>query len=45
MLVEFHPDKSKEDKVARNAMSVNINEAYNIIMNHRKAAKNKFSFS
>lgn len=45
MILEFHPDMSKEDKEIRNKMTVSINEAYEIIINHRKAAKNKFSFS
>jgi hypothetical protein len=45
MLKEFHPDKSKEDKEGRTKLCVSINEAYEIIMNHRKASKSKFSFS
>ncbi|MFN7014536.1 MAG: J domain-containing protein, partial [Bacteroidia bacterium] len=45
MLVEFHPDKSKDDKEKRTKLTVSINEAYEIIMSHRKAVKNKFSFS
>lgn len=45
MLVEFHPDKSKDDKEKRTKLTVNINEAYEIIMSHRKASKSKFSFS
>ncbi len=45
MLKEFHPDKSTTDKEERTRLCVHINEAYEIIVNHRKVAKNKFSFS
>lgn len=45
MLVEFHPDKSKDDKEKRTKLTVSINEAYEIIIRHRKASKSKFSFS
>jgi DnaJ domain len=45
MLVEFHPDKSKDDKEKRTKLTMSINETYEIIISHRKAAKNKFSFS
>lgn len=45
MLVEFHPDKSTENKDARTKLTISINEAFDIIMNYRKATKAKFSFS
>jgi|GEM_PF-1554384 len=45
MLKEFHPDKSKEEKESRTKITVSINEAYDIIVNHRKSQKRKFSFS
>lgn len=45
MLVEFHPDKSTENKDARTKLTISINEAYEVIMNYRKATKTKFSFS
>lgn len=45
MLVEFHPDKSTENKDVRTKLTISINEAFDIIMNYRKATKAKFSFS
>lgn len=45
MLKEFHPDKSIEDKEARTKLCVSINEAYEIIVNHRKTFKKEHSFS
>lgn len=45
MLKEFHPDKSIDDKEARTKICVSINEAYEIILSNRKAAKGNFSFS
>lgn len=45
MQKEFHPDASKTDKEKRTIISARINEAYELIVNHRKAAKNKFNFS
>lgn len=44
MLKEFHPDKSKEEKESRTKITVSINEAYELIVNHRKATKTKFGF-
>lgn len=45
MQKEFHPDSSKTDKEKRTIISARINETYQLIVNHRKAAKNKFNFS
>lgn len=45
MLKEFHPDKSKEEKESRTKITISINDAYDIIVNHRKSQKRKFSFS
>ena len=45
MQKEFHPDASKTDKEKRTIISARINEAYKLILNHRKASKTKFSFS
>ncbi|WP_130736792.1 J domain-containing protein [Flavobacterium sp. J27] len=45
MQKEFHPDASKTDKDKRTIISAHINEAYELIVNHRKATKTKFSFS
>lgn len=45
MLKEFHPDKSPDEKEARTKITVRINEAYDLIMSHRKASKKQFSFS
>lgn len=45
MLKEFHPDKSLNEKEARTKITVRINEAYALIMSHRKASSPHFSFS
>lgn len=45
MQKEFHPDASKTDKEKRTTISARINEAYELIVNHRKAIKAKFNFS
>lgn len=45
MLKQFHPDKNMEDEDSRNKICISINEAFDIIMNHRKASKNKFGYS
>lgn len=45
MQKEFHPDGSITDIEKRTKISARINEAYELIVNHRKATKNKYSFS
>lgn len=44
MQKEFHPDASVTDKEKRTIISARINEAYELILNHRKATKTKFGF-
>ncbi len=44
MQKEFHPDASITDKEKRTIISARINEAYELIVNHRKATKTKFGF-
>lgn len=45
LLLQCHPDKNQHDQESYTKLTVQINEAYEIIMNHRKACKSKFSFS
>ncbi len=45
MVLKSHPDKNPDNVEAATKLTVQLNEAYDIITNHRKASKSKISFS